>query len=352
MGPRRGLGWALGLLFAVPFSAAQAQAPEVTVKVGGRAQVQYSTTSLGEEELGADAPASNTFELRRLRLRLDLTFGDWVTARIQPDFAQGDLKVADAWINFALSDYLDFKVGQFNRSFSRLQLTSSTVFPTIERGVRIAGLDDYLGGVPGEEYELLAESGYASRDIGAALRGGTERFGWEVGVFNGQGADERDVNDGKSVATRVTVGPFAAAPLQLGVGAVRRDLTDEDAWAYEADAEWGEFRSPGLHMLAEAMFGDNLASAPGARFTGVQGILSWFTPLGGPRFDGLELVGRASWGDPDNDVDEDDGVLLTPGLSLYVFGRNRLMANWDVYLPAAEALDTQQSFRAQAQVYF
>lgn len=334
-------------------TAAQAQQrPGVTVSLGGRAQLQYGTTSIGEEELGEAAPASNTFEARRVRLRVDLDVGDWITARIQPDFAQGDLRLADAWIDFGMSDYLSFKVGQFRRSFSLIELTSSSTLPTIERGVRIAGLDDYVDGVPGEHYAVLAASGYVGRDLGASLRGGTERFGWEVGVFNGEGADERDVNDEKTVAGRLGVSPSADLPLRLAAATIRRDTPGENGWAYEVDAEWGAFGSPGIHLLAEAAFGDDLTSATDARFSGVQGILSWLAPLPGDRFEALELVGRASWADPNDDVDEDDGLLLTPGVNLYVFGRNRIMAGWDLYLPAADALEAQNGFRAQAQVYF
>jgi hypothetical protein len=333
-------------------AAAAQQRPTVSVSLGGRAQFQYSTTSLGEEELGEEAPASNTFEARRIRLRVDLDIGDWITARIQPDIAQGDLRVADAYIDFGLSDYLNLKVGQFKRSFSRIELTSSLDIPTIERGVRIAGLDDYLGMVPGEHYEILGASGYVGRDLGASLRGGTDRFGWELGVFNGEGADSRDINDDKTVAGRFTVAPAAGRPLELGAGVQRRDTPAENGWAYEFDAEWGSLGSPGMHLLAEAAFGDDLTAATDAGFAGVHGILSWYGALSGDRFQGIELVGRASWGDPDGDLDDDEGLLLTPGLNLYVFGRNRIRANWDLYLPSADALESQNAFRAQAQIYF
>lgn len=349
------LALALTALSAVILAATPAQAqqrPGVGVSIGGRAQLQYGTTSIGEEELGEAAPASNTFEARRIRLRVDLDVGDWITARIQPDFAQGDLRLADAWIDFGVSDYLSFKVGQFRRSFSRVELTSSSTLPTIERGVRIAGLDDYVGGVPGELYAVLAASGYVGRDLGASLRGGTERFGWELGVFNGQGADERDVNGDKTAAGRFTVAPSADVPLELAFATTRRDTPGEDGWAHELDAEWGAFGSPGLYVLAEAAFGDDLTSATDARFSGAQAILSWLAPLSGDRFEAVELVGRASWADPNDDVEGDDGLLLTPGINLYVFGRNRIMAGWDLYLPGAEALEAQNGFRAQAQVYF
>ena len=354
-GGQRGWIAALIALAATPVGAAEARAqqrPTVTVELGGRAQFQYSTTSIGEEELGEDAPASNTFEARRVRLRVDLDIGDWITARIQPDIAQGNLRVADAYIDFGLSDYLNLKVGQFKRSFSRIELTSSTVIPTIERGVRIGGLDDYLGMVPGEHYEILGESGYVGRDLGASLRGGTDRFGWELGVFNGEGADSRDVNDDKTAAARFTVTPAAGTPLELAAGVQRRDTPGENGWAYEFDAEWGALGSPGVHLLAEAAFGDDLTSPTDASFTGVHGILSWYGALSGQRFQGLEVVGRASWGDPNGDLDDDEGLLLTPGLNLYVFGRNRIMANWDVYLPSGDAFEAQNAFRAQAQIYF
>lgn len=343
---------ALSSLFLAASGAQAQQRPGVAVSLGGRAQLQYGTTSIGEEELGADAPASNTFEARRIRLRVDLDVGDWITARIQPDFAQGDLRLADAWIDFGLSDYLNFKVGQFRRSFSLIELTSSSTLPTIERGVRIAGLDDYVGGVPGELYAVLDASGYVGRDLGASLRGGTQRFDWELGVFNGEGADERDVNGEKTVAGRISVAPAADAPLRLAAALTRRDTPGEDGWAYEVDAEWGEFGTPGVHLLAEAAIGDDLTSATDARFSGAQAILSWLGRLSGDRFEAVELVGRASWADPNDDVEGDDGLLLTPGVNLYVFGRNRIMAGWDVYLPAGDALETQNGFRAQAQVYF
>ena len=343
--------WGVAATFALTASNVYAQRPEIAVSVGGRAMYQFSTTSLGEDEL-AEPPASSNFEMRRVRLRLDVDVGDWISARIQPDFAMGNLRMADAYVDFALSDYFAFKVGQFRRSFSLLELTSSTIFPTIERGVRIRGLSDYVAGVVGEQYEILNESGYIGRDLGASLRGGTDRFGWEIGVFNGEGSDAADSNDEKSVATRITASPIADAPLTIGAGFVHQDGIVEDGQAFEVDLEWGGFRQPGVHLMAEAAFGDDRAATTDASFSGVQGILSWFTPLSGPRFDGLELVGRASWGDPNDEVEGDDGVLLTPGINLYVTGRNRVRANWDVYLPGADALQTQHAFRAQAEVYF
>jgi hypothetical protein len=340
-------------LLLMPATEVAAQEPEVSVRLGGRAQFQFNTTSVGEEDLAPsdEAPAASTFETRRVRLRVDIGVDDWIRARIQPDVAQGSLRLADAWVDFELSDYLNLKVGQFKRSFSLLELTSSTVFPVIERGARIRGLDDAVGAV-GEHQTVLGESGYVGRDIGASVRGGTDRFGWELGLFNGEGADSRDVNDDKTIASRFTVVPSAGDPLRVGAGLTRRDTDLEDGWAFEADAEWGRFRDQGLHVLAEVAFGDDLTSTADDSFSGFQGIVSWFEPVEGRRFDGVEVAGRVSWADPNDAIEDDEGILLTPGVNLYVFGRNRIMANWDFYLPSAGALDAQNAFRAQAQVYF
>ncbi len=52
-----------------------------------------------------------------------------------------------------------------------------------------------------------------------------------------------------------------------------------------------------------------------------------------------------SWGDPDTDVDDDEGVLITPGVVLHFTGRNKFALNADIYSPGEG--DTEWSFKAQ-----
>lgn len=347
------------LLLALGAPAAAQERPAVSVELTGRGQFQFSTSSVEEEVVGEEVVASQ-FEERRIRIGVNVAVGEWVSAKLEPDFAGGRVRLADAYIGLELDPAAQLRVGKLKRPFSLIELASSTRVLPIERGVRIRGLEELIAEqgpegavIPGEEYAILDELGYAGRDIGAALDGDIGRFGYEVGIFNGTGTDTGDENDAKTYGGRLTFSPSASLPLTFGGSALALDRVVDDAsehaTAFEVDVEYGRYNTAGLHLMAEAVFGDGLGAASMA---GVQGIAAWFIPLGSPRFEGLELVGRASWGDPSDQVEGDEGLLLTPGMNLYILGRNRLMLNWDVYLPAEQAIDGASALRAQANVYF
>jgi len=80
--------------------------------------------------------------------------------------------------------------------------------------------------------------------------------------------------------------------------------------------------------------------------------VSWFQPLDAPRVEGIEPLFRASYGDPSTGFDGNSGVLLTPGINLYFQGRNRLMLNFDYYMPELDVLDPEHAIRGQLQLFF
>ena len=366
---------AVALTICTPVAAA-AQDPPVPVRVrlGGQAQIQFNTTSVDEEDVFPlidpdEDIATSTFETRRIRLSVEVEIADWITGRIQPDFALGDLELADAWLNLEFDEAAQLRIGQFKKPFSLLFLTSSSLILPIERGVRIRGLDLALvrEGVPltvldgtavlGEEQKMLDALGYIGREIGAALHGESGRWGYALGIFNGSGADELDENDGKSAAGRVEY-RFDRVPARLGLagsyratrdrlfGGPRRDL---DGVAVSLDGEWGDFFRPGLHVLGEVVLGEN--PVDGERLWGAQVWLALFHALAGRRVEGIEPVFRVSYGNPSGARDG-DGWLITPGVNLYLFRRNKLSLNWDAYVPRANIADTEHALRAQAQIYF
>lgn len=358
-----------GLSAAAPLRAQTpappAGQPHLAVKPTGRIQVQFNTTSLGEDTAGV---AASTFETRRVRLGADIEVGEWVRGRLEPEFALGRVRLADAWAAFEIDPSVTLRVGQFKIPFGLMELTSSTTHPMIERGVRIRGTAPHLesGQAPPprwrnrvvipEHYELLVVMGYGGRDLGASASGRVGSLHWEVGVFNGEGPDREDSNAGKVMAGRISAAPLGDLPLRIGIAAMRRDelsvapASAARGDAVEVDLEWGAFRAPGLHLLAEVVRADNLAS--GETLAGAQLVGALYRDVRARRFEGVELTGRASWGDPDRTVSSDEGFLLTPGLNLYVQGRNRLMVNWDVFLPPGEDERPVHGLRAQAQLHF
>lgn len=351
-------------------SAQVAADQEVRVRLTGRMQAQFSTTNVDESEIGADAAvvAASMFETRRVRLAADISIREWITGIVEPDFAAGDIQLRHAYMNLAFSPALQVRAGQFKKPFSRLLLESSLQILPIERGVRIRGLSEALSaadaaseapvltqfaGRPlmGEEQALLDAFGYQGYDLGAQLHGVRGRLTYAIGVFNGAGANRRDENDGMSAAARVTYA-LRSSPLTLGtaIGYQERFHPSLHGTAIELDAEWGRFRAPGLRVNGEAVRGGTIVvdDAFVAGFVNA----AWFHPVAGGRVEGIEPVARVSYGDPRRDVDGDAGVLLTSGINLYFFGRNRLMLNWDVYVPEGDHFATAHALRAQAQLAF
>ena len=61
-------------------------------------------------------------------------------------------------------------------------------------------------------------------------------------------------------------------------------------------------------------------------------------------------MARVSWGDPDREADADTGLVITPGLFLYVKGKNRIGVNLDIYDSGADS--RQYSFKLQTYLYY
>ena len=370
-------GW-LGVL-AVLVAMTAAEAGAQTVQAGGleldftgRLQVQLNTTSVTAEDLGL-APGVElpglVFETRRVRFGTMFAFDDWITGKLEADFGGEMAALTDGYIDAAVADGVAVRMGQFKMPFGLFELTSNTKILTIERAVRIRGLEDLVGSilppgaltaaVPGETHFLLDDGGYLGRQVGVMVHGAAGRVGYAAGVFNGEGANVREARGSKAWATRVTYGlepslTVGGAVSVQPTGAFGADGDEIRATAFAVDAELGEFRGDGLHVMAEATIGDNpilLAAGEMPTMVGAQVAAGWFTPRTG-RIEGVEPVLRVSWADPDTGVDDDHGTLITPGLNLYFSGRNRFMVNVDTYLPARSGLDAEYSLRAQFQVYF
>jgi hypothetical protein len=283
----------------------------------------------------------------------------------------GQVRLRNGWLDYRFAESWGVRAGQIKKPFGLIQLTSHTRVPTIERGVRIRGLtqtlaaQDTVGGVApvlgrlrnqlviGEQQALLDALGYQGYDVGAMVHGAPAGWQVQLGLFNGAGADVVDENARKSFAGRVTR-QVGATPLTLGVATSYRELVvgtaTLDGWAYGGELVYGAHRRPGLWLLAELAAGDNLARD--ANFVAAQAIATWHHAVRSPRLEAWELVGRASWADPDRTVSGDEGLLLTPGMTVYLDSRVRVQANWDVFTPAGERFAAENALRVQAQLHF
>ncbi len=322
------------------------------VRFGGRLHTQMATSSAAEGK-------STDFFTRRARFTLDVSVSSLLDARVQPDFGGGELELKDAYFRLSFNRGFRLWAGQFKRAFDIFELNSSTDIVVVERTGRIDGAGGCAG--PGGTCALsrfTEKLGYSDRDIGIKADGSIgDRFGYLATLTNGTGTAGSDENSGKSLAGRVTV--RLVDQLRLSGNVSRHDFVREDgesdaATALGADLEYGRFRS-GTHLQVGVIGGGNwrheratAAEIPG--FLTWQAILSRYFPVDGQGFEAVEPVARASWGDPNRGVEDDTGLLLTPGLFLYVKGRNRIGVNLDVYRSGTG--DTEYSLKLQTYLYY
>ncbi len=334
-------------LAQVEISARSAQ-----VRFGGRLHSQFATSS-------AEGGKSTDFFTRRARFTLDIGVSDLLDARVQPDFGGGELDLKDAYFRLNVSQGFRFSVGQFKRAFDIFELNSSTDIVVVERTGRINGFSGCAG--PGGTCALsrfTEKLAYSDRDIGFKADGSIgDRLSYMATLTNGTGTSGADENSGKSLAGRVTL--RLADNVSASANVSRHDFVGlhgegESATAFGADLEIGRFRS-GTHLQVGLIGGANwrlqrLEGAETPSFLTGQVIVSRYVPLESASFEAVEPMARVSWGDPDRGLADDGGLLLTPGLFVYVAGKNRIGANLDIYDPASGPREV--SFKLQTYLYY
>jgi phosphate-selective porin O/P len=321
-----------------------------SIRFGGRAHAQYTASSLGG--------AHNDFFFRRVRLIADVTVNDFVSARIQPDFSGGKTALQDTYVRLNFSSAFRLSMGQFKRTFDLFELSSSTDLSLIERDGRVEGFDACAGVGSICSYSRLTEKlGYAGRDQGLKIDGSSGSVSYQASVTNGTGVNVSDENDAKSFSGRLSVAASDGVTLSGNFAAHDYvDSADENelALAWAADVQVGGWRDGALLQVAVSG-GDNWKSRDAqddpATFMAAQVVASYFHEMtGNGRISGVEPLLRVSLGDPDTALDDDGGTVVTPGLMIYVGGKNKIGANLDIYSPQGGL--TEFSFKVQTFLYF
>ncbi len=357
----------LGLVVTTSLAA---QAP--TIQVQGRIQAQYRFSSGDSTANYSTTGVSNIFEIRRLRIQTNVRFGDNITLVIQPSFEMASLRMRDAFLRVGLTPTLGLVAGQEKSPFQRYELNSSNNLLSIERGLRVLRLS-------GKEAlnDILVQNGYASQDLGAFLDFDSRdhRLYAKAGVQQGSRESATDVNNAKSFFGRAT---YVARKnkddqpvLQLGASFGSRDraicnaaansgagCTTNIAYfadsskrtnAFGLDAEWGGFR-PGLHVIADFATGDNArfrinsgrntgnlrnsADSNVVTFRGVHVVGAYRVMTTGSDtrlIKILEPAVRLDYTDPNTDLDNDHGILITPVLNIYFANTVVLRSGLDLY---------------------
>lgn len=373
------------LLVAALAVAQQATAQTPNIRVAGRVQAHFSSSS-GDSSANYNPNnvVSSAFEIRRLRIQADVRLGENINMVLQPSFEMGSLRMRDAYLRVLLArnetSSFGLTMGQEKKPFNRYTLTSSNNLPSIERGLRLRGLAAPVIA----QNNLLEENGYIEHDLGASadvsLSGG--RFILKAGVYNGSGESTVDVNGSKSFGGRATatiLQDTALRPvLRIGAAVMSRDrgiTTTATSTAFSPDSsrrttaigfdvEYGDFR-PGLHLIGDFATGDallggahclNAAAAiscrfdagrnfgglrPGApdsafaTFRSIQLVAAWrWQPddeAGTRLIKIIEPALRVDFTDPNTSASSDQATLITPALNIYFSQGTVMRAGIDLY---------------------
>jgi phosphate-selective porin OprO/OprP len=203
------------------------------VELGGRIQLDYDAVD-GDGRTLTGSDLVDRFLVRRARLDLSGRAFRWIDFKVEADFTEG-VSLKDAYLDLRFLPQLALRGGQFKVPFSREELTSSRFIDFIERSV----------------INELAPAYDAGVMLHGELLGGV--LGYNLGLFNGSGEDAPDGNDGKDVAGRLLLRPFA-----------------------KSDSIWLK----GLYLAGNATWGDqdSVASAQGRTSARTSTRFTYFTP--------------------------------------------------------------------------
>ena len=216
------------------------------VKLSGYGMTQYQYSSQEGSE-------SNSFNLRMLRLSLDGRILDdfYWKAQVQLNGNTSTLgnspRVVDMFAEWQKYKFFRVKAGQFKRPF-----TFENPMNPIDQGFmsysqnvsKLAGFNDRAGG--------HASNG---RDIGVQLLGdflknkaGRELLHYQVGVYNGQGTNVKDVDQRKDVIGGVWVMPVKG--MRIGIFGWEGSYARKGTWTADDGTAQNGVRSLDQHRYA------------------------------------------------------------------------------------------------------
>ena len=133
------LGWNNGFFLQSPDRSCQ-------LRITGQLQADYrgfldpvdSSSTANSAVAGSPTTGSpDTFLIRRARLGIEATVGNYYEFRLLPDFAGTTVSksITDAYMNIHYWDSFQFEIGKFKQPFSYEDLIQDRYVPTMERSM-------------------------------------------------------------------------------------------------------------------------------------------------------------------------------------------------------------------------
>ena len=216
------------------------------VKLSGYGMTQYQYSSRENDK-------SNTFNLRMFRLALDGRIMDEVywKAQVQLNGNTSTLgsspRVVDLFAEWQRYSAFRVKIGQFKRPFTfenPIHPITQGFMSYSQNVLKLVGMSDRTG-----------EHASNGRDLGVQIQGdflpnaeGRNILHYQLGVFNGQGTNTKDVDQRKDVIGGIWVAPIKG--LRLGVFGWEGSAARKGTWTDENGNSHSGVRSLPKHRYA------------------------------------------------------------------------------------------------------
>ena len=229
------------------------------IKFSGYGMLQYQA----EDKEGG---AHNEFNLRLARFILDGKIGEFdYRAQIQGTNVKGPgeptVQLVDLYTEWVKHKEFRVKVGQFKRAFT----FENPTHPITQGWYSYAMVINNLSGFG----DRTGEKSSGGRDIGLQVQGdllpdgnGRRWLHYQVGVYNGEGINQKDKDQRKDIIGGLWVMPVAGVRIgAFGWTGSRADVGGKNRYALSAEFDKDEytFRAEYLHsqgMGADPSFGD------------------------------------------------------------------------------------------------
>lgn len=216
------------------------------VKLSGYGMTQYQYNSRENDK-------SNTFNLRMFRLALDGRIMDefYWKAQVQLNGNTSTLgsspRVVDLFAEWQRYSAFRVKIGQFKRPFTfenPIHPITQGFMSYSQNVLKLVGMSDRTG-----------EHASNGRDLGVQIQGdflpnaeGRNILHYQLGVFNGQGTNTKDVDQRKDVIGGIWVAPIKG--LRLGVFGWEGSAARKGTWTDENGNSHSGVRSLPKHRYA------------------------------------------------------------------------------------------------------
>ena len=178
------------------------------LSISGWMNIQYDYESQLQND-GVTLDQINTFNVRRARLDFKGNISKNVEFRVQADVA-GSPKLVDGFVKIKLQKYFNIQVGQFKIPFTFENPQSPLTLESVEYAQVISKLSGYS--------DMSGVKTYSGgRDVGVMIYGNFFSFEhdgkeipiltYKLGVFNGNGMNNKDANLAKDIAASIEVCP-------------------------------------------------------------------------------------------------------------------------------------------------